>query len=420
MKFNYYKFNNNYFLSQNEEDLDPICEREFMDGGKSPVYYLTSLDRSKSRAIFPIDCVEDLFIESEDVSILKKDTTRYEVPLWLEALISEGRLMAINKNHLDIKSNIKFKGPGSRINILALGDVGSNLLVGLRLLSSDSISSIGIYDRNPDRLKRWYIESNQIRLAFEEDRLAPVKILEKDEIFDCDIFVFTASGGVPSLDSQVDDVRMAQFAKNKAIISEYGKMARDKNFQGIFAVVSDPVDQLCSVVYRESNLDDNNNLDYKGLRPDQVIGYGLGVMNARASYFAESLEVFSDYLEDGRVFGPHGRGLVVANSLSNYSKDLSRKLTSLTLEANKEVRRLGYKPYIAPALSSGSLSLIKTLESQWFYGSVYIGGVFMGCKSRVSSRGIHIERSKLHHDLFKDLSETYYDLREFNLEHLTY
>ena len=43
----------------------------------------------------------------------------------------------------------------ARVTLLALGDVGSTLLVGLRLLGGDVIGSIGICDVRPNVAQRW-------------------------------------------------------------------------------------------------------------------------------------------------------------------------------------------------------------------------------------------------------------------------
>ena len=42
-------------------------------------------------------------------------------------------------------------GRENRVNLIALGDVGGTVLMGLRLLGGDVISSIGIYDLNEKR-----------------------------------------------------------------------------------------------------------------------------------------------------------------------------------------------------------------------------------------------------------------------------
>ena len=49
-----------------------------------------------------------------------------------------------------------------RINILALGDVGGTLLLGLVLLGGNTVESIGIFDIKPDNAFRFEAEMNQI------------------------------------------------------------------------------------------------------------------------------------------------------------------------------------------------------------------------------------------------------------------
>ena len=71
---------------------------------------------------------------------------------------------------------------------------------------------------------------------------------------------------------------------------------------------------LCRTVLLESNRSEGGRLDGMGLFPQQVRGFGLGVMNARAAYYAKKERRFADFLTDGRSFGPHGEDLVIANS----------------------------------------------------------------------------------------------------------
>ena len=56
-------------------------------------------------------------------------------------------------------------------------------------------------------------------------------------------------------------------------------------------------------------------------------------MNARAAYYARQDSRFSVYLEEGRAFGPHGKDLVIANSIlpEHYDESLSEELTDLTV-----------------------------------------------------------------------------------------
>lgn len=295
-------------------------------------------------------------------------------------------------------------GEKHRVNIMALGDVGGTLLLGLKLMGGDVISSIGIFDLNPNMTRRYEMEMNQI--AFPDRACLPkVEIIEESELFNCDVFCFCASKGVPPVGVSGIDVRMAQFEANKAIAEYYGKKAAAANFKGLFAVISDPVDLLCKAVYLAS-----------GLAPSQVQGYGLGVMNARALYFAGRDERFSDFLKEGRVYGPHGQGLVVANSLNDYDHEKSEQLTELVLNANLHVRDLGFKPYIAPAISSGAISIILTMRGQWHYGSLFLGkgdkGAFFGCKNRFTDKGALPEDIDIPLQLFKRLEKAYVYLTE--------
>ena len=134
-------------------------------------------------------------------------------------------------------------------------------------------------------------------------------------------------------------------------------------------------------------------------------------MNARAAYYAKRDARFAAFLGDGRTFGPHGEDLVVANSISHYDDALSRELTEKTVHANLEMRALGFKPYVAPALSSGALSLLLLLRGAWHCSSVYLDGVFMGCKNRLTPAGIAIEQLPLPAPLLQRIRETAEKLR---------
>ena len=293
-------------------------------------------------------------------------------------------------------------GRGRRVNLLALGDVGGTVLMGLRLLGSGVISQIGIYDLDEKILRRYEREINQI--WFPDGRCMPqVKILHENELFDCDMFIFCASKGVPSVGA-VGDVRMAQLEANRQLISVYSKQAADVGFRGIFAVVSDPVDPLCKAAL------------CCGLVPGQVQGYGLGVMNGRAMYYSEKNEEFNRYMSEGRAFGPHGEDLIIADSIIDYDHEKSLDLTALAVNSNMETRADGFKPYIAPAFSSGAISIIETLRGGWNYSSVYFGnngqGAFLGCRNRRTERGIEIENLPLDDVLFGRIERAYRNLEK--------
>lgn len=248
---------------------------------------------------------------------------------------------------------------------------------------------------------------NQTAFPWDYDRLPPVKIVDTQKLFDCDLFVFCASKGIPPVGAKVEDVRMVQFEANRAIVENFARMARLRNFQGVFAVVSDPVDPLCKVAFLASNEDENGKFDKKGLLPEQIQGYGLGVMNARAAYYAKQEERFADFLTEGRAYGPHGQDLVIANSIENYDDERSAELTKMAVEANLRTRELGFKPYIAPALSSAAISLILTMKGEWHYSSNFLGGVYMGSRNRYTMQGLEIESLPLPQKLYERLTRAY-------------
>ena len=239
-----------------------------------------------------------------------------------------------------------------------------------------------------------------------------VSICPEERLFDCDLFLFTASRGVPALNSGVSDVRMAQFEANRAMLGAYAQKARDTGFSGMFCQISDPVDHLAREVFLRSNRAADGSYDFAGLLPEQVQGFGLGVMAARAAYYAEKEGI--DFTQ-GRMYGPHGQGLIVANCPEEgYDDVLSRCLTDLTRTANLKVRELGFKPYIAPGLSSAAVSILRLLRGQEHYGAVPLGGAYFGCVSRMTRFGVALKREPICPELLKRLEETHRALREFN------
>lgn len=316
----------------------------------------------------------------------------------LKSQIDAGRVIRINKNHKDYPEWIEqqrnrhseeeyfaageyvggHKEKPKRINILGLGDVGSTMALALCLYGKGTVSEIGIFDLDENRMSRWEQELNQIAEPL-QDGLPKVKPITLEALFDCDVFAFTASVGVPPVSITEGDVRVVQFKGNSELVARYARMAVEKQFKGIFAVVSDPVDQLCRHAYHSSNQNDEGIWHGKGLAPEQIRGYGLGVMNGRAAYFAK--EDGHDFNPNGRVYGPHGKGLVVANhwAQGHFNPEVSEEWTEATITANLKMRAIGHKPYIAPAVASGAISLVKTLKGEMHYSCISFNGFYYGC-----------------------------------------
>ncbi|MBQ7796063.1 MAG: lactate dehydrogenase [Lachnospiraceae bacterium] len=360
--------------------------------------WLFDREPGSCRASFKVSDKALLSVTEENVSWLNSNKLGElapveGVPVWVDELIAAGKVRAVNVAHPKFEEILAFqpKEGKKRVNVLAIGDVGSMLLTGLHLLGGDVVESIGICDLEEKVTARWEFEENQIAYPWDYDALPEVHVVKPDELFDCDVFVFVASKGIPPVGSGIKDVRMYQFENNSKIIGHYAKMAREKNFKGLFCAVSDPVDPLAKTAFLESNKNEAGELDYMGLLPEQIQGFGLGVMNARAAYYAKRDERFTQFLTEGRSFGPHGQDLVVADSIENYNDELSKELTQLTVTANLHMRAIGYKPFVAPAFSSGAISILMCLRGQWHCGSVFMGGIYMGVKNRYTADGLETE-----------------------------
>ncbi len=294
-----------------------------------------------------------------------------------------------------------------KATLVGLGDVGGTVLTGLKLLGRE-LSEIQIFDYNEAQCRRYALELNQVLPLSPDAPMPRVTVCREDQLFDCDLFLFTASRGVPPVGAQVADVRMAQYEANRAMAAAYARRARAAHFAGLFCQISDPVDLLARAVYLESNRGEAGHYDWQGLLPEQVQGFGLGVMAARARYYAGTLDLDPEQVE---VFGPHGQGLVAANRVDDgFDPALSDQLTVLAREANLRVRDLGFKPYIAPGLSSAAISILQLIRGEYHYGAVPLGGAYFGCRSRFTAQGLETYREPLHPELMERLEKAYEEL----------
>ena len=364
-----------------------------------PLYYLVRRDPMESRSFFPVRSREDLE-RPEDWTRLKagQPDRAEELPGGIALNTAFPEVLRRQQRFAEVLAK-----PKKRLTLVGLGDVGGQLLTALKLLGRE-LEEIGVYDPNEALCRRYELELNQIL-----DRPLPrIVIRQPEELFNCDVFLFTASRGVPPLGT-AGDVRMLQLEKNRDMLKSYAKMARDAEFPGLFCQISDPVDQLTRCVFLQSNRDEDGVYDFRGLLPEQAAGFGLGVMKARADYMARRLGADCPAL---RAYGPHGGDLIIANDPEGYDEALSRELTRLTVGANLEVRALGFKPYIAPAVSSAALSVLALLRGEKFYGAVPMGGVYFGCYGQLTGAGQVLRAERLHPALAERIRLAWSRLKE--------
>lgn len=281
-----------------------------------------------------------------------------------------------------------------KIHIIGLGDVGMHCALGLRLLGGDTVS-IGLFARNREQAEGLCKELLQCRPPEPGIRMPDVDAVDESRLLACDALVFAASAGVPKTIPPGFDVRMMQFEKNRAILDQYLDWIASEGFSGTLFILSDPVDALCA--YAAKRL--------AGILPrERIIGLGLGVMAARAAYYAE--ESAPEYLNDGRAYGPHGEGLWIANSLSGYDDARSEILTEQAKTANLVIRAHGLKPFYGPSLSSGSFSLLAWARGEWFYGAMALSDVYFGCRIRQKNGFLAAEYNNVPPLLARRLDDT--------------
>lgn len=381
-----------------------------------PLVFLVSRDPKVSRGLFAIESLAELD-EPEGISLLLPPP---EEP-------SDDALAAFVRAHGATVANTAFsrwftvleafrtRGKTKpRVNLIGLGNVGGTTAIGLKLLGTD-LAEIGVYDRDEKQCLRYESELNQVLSVRDGETLPPVRVRNEAELFDCDALLFTAAKAVPEVGAESGgDVRMMQFTANRELLHAYAKHARACDFSGLFCQISDPVDQLSRAVFFMSNQNEQGEFDGKGLLPEQVRGFGLGVMHARAVNSAECDGIATEQL---RVYGPHGNGLVIANAPNEgYDNAISLALTHKAETANLAVRAFGFKPYIAPGLSSAAVSVMRALRGEWHDAAVPLGGAYFGCRSRLTVAGAQQRREDLHPELYERISESYRKLEEFHAE----
>ncbi len=377
----------------------------------APLVFLVRRDPLKSRGCFAVGNTAQI-MEPENACALLPNEAPAALP-GVETFVRENGATVLNTAFARAFDHLARprKKSGLTATLVGLGDVGGTLLIALKLLGRE-LSRIAIYDPNEALCRRYEVELNQV-LPPDGAPLPEIAICPPERLFDCDLFLFTASRGVPPVGSDVQDVRMAQFVRNREMLAGYARRARETAFDGLFCQISDPVDQLCRAVFLESNRDASGAFDAAGLLPEQVRGFGLGVMAARAAYHAKKDGI--DF-SGGRVYGPHGADLIVANHPQNYDEALSARLTQETVTANLRVRELGFKPYIAPALSSAAVSLLRLVRGEVCCSAIPMGGAYFGCRSRTTSAGILTQREALHPALFRKIEEVQQRLERFSYD----
>lgn len=380
----------------------------------TPLVFLVSRDPFVSRGFFAIGSLEELY-EPEGINLLLEPPARTAEGGLTRFVAKEGACVlntAFARAFDALGAYLSHSERRMRVQIAGLGNVGGTIAIGLKLLGTD-LNEIGIFDNNPSVCQRYEAELNQVLPVNDGERLPPVVIGREEELFYCDALLFAAALSVPQVGAESgQDVRLMQYEANRELLRIYARRARESGFSGLFAQISDPVDQLSRAMFLMSNQNEKGEFDWHGLLPEQVRGFGLGVMRARAVYYAERGGIAAQEI---RAYGPHGSGLVVANAPDErYDETLSLTLTHGAETANLAVRSYGFKPYIAPGLSSAAVSVLRALRGEWHDAAVPLNGVYFGCRARFGRRGPEMLRERLHPLLQQRIEKSYLALKGFD------
>lgn len=409
---------------KNWHGLCLCCEQEYfpedardVDAPFTPLVFLVKRDPHHSRGLFAIRELAELY-EGESVRLLAPcpaggEAADSELAQLVHAHGASVLNVAFGRAFTYLRSFMDRPKDSLKVTLAGLGDVGGTVLTGLTLLGRE-IREIAVYDPHDAMCQRYELEMNQI-IPTDTGRAMPrITICPQEQLFDCDVFLFAASRGVPGLNSAAQDVRMAQYDANRDMLREYAQQARAAQFMGLICQIADPVDHLCRGIFLQSNQNEDGSYDWNGLLPEQIQGFGLGVMAGRAAYYADKKAIAFD---NGRLYGPHGAGLIVANDPCDaYDDALSCQLTEWTRRANMRVRELGFKPYIAPGLSSAAISVLQYLRGEMHYGAVPIDGAYFGCTNRISGQGLLLRRERICPPLMNRIKQSHATLKEFDYE----
>lgn len=253
-----------------------------------------------------------------------------------------------------------------KVALIGAGDVGLMMSVGLLLYGRDRLEQIMIY--TPDEASKNRLDHELRQICSVSVALPEIRMIEASSLAEADMVFFVASRTVPQVGQMIGDMRMVQFKSNWLILRQYVEQLESEGFKGFYGIVSDPVDLLGTKLIRSL-----------AMNPERVIGFGQGVMAARARYYGG---------ESIHMYGPHGRGLFIANDTEHFDETRSVQLSELTLQENLLIRSYGFKPFIAPALSSAAISFIDLICGRPHDASYYLGEVLWGERYQLTDQGL--------------------------------
>ncbi len=151
------------------------------------------------------------------------------------------------------------------------------------------IESIGICDLNQKAVARWTAEMGQVSWPWDYDALPEVEPVAPEQLCSA----ATCSSSPPPRACRrwaatSGTCGWPSSSANRPLVEHFARQAREAGFRGLFAVLSRPGGP--AVQGGVSGLQPGARTaggTAGACWPEQIQGFGLGVMNARAAYFAK-------------------------------------------------------------------------------------------------------------------------------------
>jgi L-lactate dehydrogenase len=173
----------------------------------------------------------------------------------------------------------------SKVAIIGAGSVGSTLAYNLAL--KGAVTEIALIDRNREKAEAEILD---IKQGSSLGRPVKIEATEYEGCRDSGIVIITAGARQKPGESRVDLLE-----RNVAIVKSIVHSVVETGFQGIFLLITNPVDVLTWVAYAES-----------GFPASRVIGSGTTLDSARLrEYVARHCRVNPHNIH-GYVLGEHG------------------------------------------------------------------------------------------------------------------
>ncbi len=261
---------------------------------------------------------------------------------------------------------------GNKIVIVGAGIVGS--AVGYSLAVQEVCSEIVFIDVNSEKA---YAEALDIAHGIEyQNRNVRVRSGDYSECADSDIVVVTAA--LPTTGAN----RLAMLAKNVGITKDIVQNVMKSGFDGMFIVVSNPVDILSYVVYQESKLPKS-----------QVIGSGTALETARLHTIIGNIIKVDPRNVEAYAIGEHGNSVMIpwgsvrvgGKNIKDIMQDNPElfkdidgdKIQEMTIQSGYDVfKRKGSTQYGIASTTVGIIKAILRDENRIITVSTLLDGEF--------------------------------------------